>query len=239
MRYLLIALFCLSFSQEAFAQKHQGAQKHSCKVCKKKHVCTERKPCIKCKELCERIQPKEKECEPENWWAKGWSTTLFGGPLTSQTTSKIISSGDFGDSGIIAIAGAKELTSFFCNRLGLELEGQAVQHFGDQDHFELNPAVLILRWKDFPWNKHVPTTFAIGDGISIAMEKPKLEVDRRGKDDTSRVLNYVMAEATFSHPCYRNWAFVLRYHHRSGLFGAFNGVEDASTVFAAGVKYWF
>lgn len=179
-------------------------------------------------------------CEPEkSWWSRGWATTIFAGPLTSQTSSKIIQDGDFGDSGIVAIAASKELVRFLDNRLGFEYEGQAVQHFGDQDNFELNPAILVARWWSFPWNKTLPTTMAIGDGISIATSRPKLEVKRRGRDKTSKTLNFVMAEVTFSHPCHPNWAFVLRYHHRSGMFGTFHGVEDASTAFAAGVKYWF
>lgn len=181
---------------------------------------------------------KCKSCDKRNWWHKGWAVTLYSGPLTSQNSTKFIQSGKFGDSGIIALAGSKELTTFFKGNLGLEFEAQAVQHFGDQDHFEINPAVIVLRWKCFPWYKTLPTTLAIGDGVSVATQTPKLEKKERGKD-VSKVLNYVMAEATFSLPSHPNWAFVLRYHHRSGVFGLYHGVHDASTVLAAGVKYWF
>ncbi|EKE09615.1 MAG: hypothetical protein ACD_16C00130G0020 [uncultured bacterium] len=181
---------------------------------------------------------KKQNCKPQSWWSKGWGTTVFSGILTSQTSSRIIQKADFGDSGIAAIAVSKELVRFFNNRLGFEYEGQAVQHFGDQDHFELNPAILVARWWSFPWNKTLPTTIAIGDGVSIATRTPNLERERRGKE-TSKVLNFVMAEITLSNPCYPNWAFVLRYHHRSGVFGTYNGVHDASTAFAAGLKYWF
>lgn len=192
-------------------------------------------------EMCVKQKPVVSVCKDpckQNWWDKGWAVTLYSGPLTSQNSSQFIQSGKFGDSGIIALAGSKELTTFFKGNLGLEFEAQAVQHFGDQDHFEINPAILVLRWKCFPWHKTLPTTFAIGDGISIATRTPKLEKKERG-DDTSKALNYVMAEATFSLPSCPNWAFVLRYHHRSGVFGLYNGVHDASTVLAAGFKYWF
>jgi hypothetical protein len=177
--------------------------------------------------------------EQPSWWAKGWSTTVFSGPLTSQTSSRIIGNADFEGSGIVGLAFAKELGSVLCNRLGFELETQGIQHFGKQNHFEIDPIALIIRWKDFPWNKSLPTTIAIGDGLSIATEKPKLEVNRRGENDTSKTLNYVMAEITLSPPDYPNWALSLRYVHRSGMFGTFNGVHDASTAFAAGIKYWF
>lgn len=173
------------------------------------------------------------------WWNKGWATTLFSGPLTSQTSSKIIRNADFAKSGIVGFAISKEIATYLNNRLGFELESVAVQHFGKQKHFEGDPIAIIARWKSFPWNKTLFTTLAIGDGISIASRRPKLEVKRRGRRETARTLNYVMAEATFSSPCYRQLAFVLRYHHRSGMFGTFHGVHDASTAFAAGVKYWF
>lgn len=174
-----------------------------------------------------------------SWWQQGWATTIFSGPLTSQTTSKIFKDPDFGDSGIVALAVSKELGAFMENRLGFELESQGVQHFGDQKHFELNPIILVARWRAFPWNKTLPTTMAIGDGVSIAMQKPKLEVKRRGDHESSKTLNFVMAEVTLSPPSLPQWAFVLRYHHRSGMFGLFNGVHDASTAFAAGFKYWY
>jgi hypothetical protein len=211
MRYVLIGLLLFINGHGVLADKS----------------CPDGLPAHCCKEKC------------RSWWSRGWATTLYAGPLTSQTTSKIFSDPDFGNSGIVALAGSKELGTVLEKRLGFELETQLVQHFGDQRNFEFNPIVFIARWKQFPWNETMPTTFAIGDGISIASEKPKLEVKRRGSHDTSQTLNYVMAEATFSHPCYRQWAFVLRYHHRSGMFGTFNGVHDASTAFAAGVKYWF
>lgn len=190
-----------------------------------------------CQKACPDLLNHAKPCP--SWWEEGWAITLYSGPLTSQTSSKIFSNADFGNSGIIALAGAKKLGSVWEQQLDFELEAQAVQHFGDQKHFELNPIVLISRWTNFPWNKTLPTTFAIGDGLSIATETPKLEVKRRGRREANKVLNYVMAELTLSLPECPQWAAVARYHHRSGMFGAFHGVHDASTAFALGIKYWF
>ena len=186
---------------------------------------------------CEQVLVKN--CRPcPTWWQKGWAVTLYSGPFTSQTSSKIFQDFDFEKSGIIALAGAKKIGSVWQERLDFELEAQAVQHFGNQKHFEINPIVLVARWKAFPWNCTLPTTLAIGDGVSIATETPKLERKRRGHK-TSKVLNYVMAELTLSLPQCSQWAVVARYHHRSGIFGAYHGVHDASTAFALGVKYWF
>lgn len=177
-------------------------------------------------------------CKQHSWWNQGWAVTVYSGPLGTQNTSKLFSDFDF-ESGLVALAVAKKLGSIWQNNLDFEFEAQAVQHFHKQSHFELNPAVLVARWKSFPWNKTLSTTMAIGDGLSIAMKKPRLELKRRGRKECSRVLNYVMAEVTFSLPTLPQWALVARYHHRSGMFGTFHGVHDASTAFAAGVKYWF
>ncbi len=173
-----------------------------------------------------------------SWWSQGWAVTVYSGPLTSQTTSRIPINPDFEGSAIIAGALAKKLGSVWDKKLDFELEAQYVQHFGGQTHAEINPAVFVMRWNDFSWNKTLPTTIAIGDGLSIATRLPTLEVKRR-KNDTARVLNYVMAEITLSLPSYPQWALIGRYHHRSGAFGLFGGVHDASTAFAGGLKYWF
>lgn len=174
-----------------------------------------------------------------SWWSQGWAVTVYSGPLTSQTTSKIPSDPDFEGSTIIVGAVAKKLGSVWNKKLDFELEAQYVQHFGGQTHVEINPAVFVMRWNDFVWNKTLPTTIAIGDGLSIATKVPALELSRRGSEESTQVLNYVMAEITFSLLSLPQWAVVARYHHRSGVFGLYNGVHDASTAFAAGLKYWF
>ncbi|MEO0652236.1 MAG: hypothetical protein AAFZ65_16295, partial [Planctomycetota bacterium] len=40
-----------------------------------------------------------------------------------------------------------------------EWEGQFAQHFGDQDHQEIN-ALAVLRWQRFPWSETLRTTAA-------------------------------------------------------------------------------
>jgi hypothetical protein len=188
---------------------------------------------------CQPTQPiLVKECKPcPSWWDKGWAMTVYSGPVTAQTTSKLFGDFDFDGAGIVVLAGSKELFYVWDNRLNFELEAQVGQHFGKQKHAEINPIVFIARWRDFPWNESLCTTFAIGDGLSIATETPRLERKRRKKH--GKALNYVMAELTLSLPEIPQWAFVARYHHRSGMFGVFHGVHDASTAFAAGLKYWF
>lgn len=141
------------------------------------------------------------------------------------------------DSYLATVAYAQVLKRW--DRVHLEAEEQLVQHLGDQDHLEAN-ALLLLRWVAFPWNDHVRTTFAIGDGLSYAFETPRLEeelhVDEGG---TSQLLNYLLLELTLAAPSWKRWSLVGRVHHRSGIFGVFDGVDGGSNVLALGLRYAF
>ncbi|MEB3702668.1 hypothetical protein Bealeia1_01786 [Candidatus Bealeia paramacronuclearis] len=190
------------------------------------------------------LSASEKEItadEKPSWWDEGWALTFYSGPFSSQTTSKIFFdfNAQFEKSAILALAVSKKLGTVFENRLQFELEAGIVKHVGHQHHWELDTPVIVARWMKFPWNETLRTTFAIGDGISFASRKPFHEVERRGDKLSAKTLNYLMAELTFGHKSLPNWDFVLRYHHRSGVFGLFDGVHDASNVFAGGIKYKF
>lgn len=120
--------------------------------------------------------------------------------------------------------------------LQFELEGQAGKHFGGQNHMEFN-GLIIARWLTFPWNKHLNTSFAVGDGLSLATEIPKLEALQQEK--TNQLLNYILVEITLSLPQTPQWSLVWRVHHRSGVYGLFNGVYGASNAMGVGLRYSF
>jgi hypothetical protein len=44
---------------------------------------------------------------------------------------------------------------------------------------------------------------------------------------------------TFALPNTPKWNLVFRLHHRSGIFGLFDGIEGASNAFGIGLKYKF
>jgi hypothetical protein len=175
----------------------------------------------------------------DQWIGEDWSVTLFAGPLTTDTTTDdiLVGSPSFEDSMIVGAALNKGLVTVF-EHLDIEAEAQAVKHFGDQDHWEFN-GLLLARWTKFPWDHVVDTTVAIGDGLSFPTEVPPLETRRHGPDLSGRVLNYVLGEVTFALPEVPEWNLVWRFHHRSGFFGAFDGVTEGSTVIGGGIKYKF
>lgn len=103
---------------------------------------------------------------------------------------------------------------------------------------EFNPYV-VFRWRNFPWNNTVLTTFGIGEGVSWASHNPQQEID---SEDTpgvgSKFLNYLMAELTFSLPDHPEWQVMYRLHHRSGVFGLYCPGTMGSTAAGVGVRYW-
>jgi len=120
-----------------------------------------------------------------------------------------------------------------------EVEEQFAQHFGDQNHQEVN-ALLLFRLTQFPWHEFLPTTFAIGDGLSYAFETPTLEESLHAHEGgTDQLLNYLLLELTFAAPEWKRWSLVARLHHRSGVFGLFNDVEGGSNILAFGLRYDF
>jgi hypothetical protein len=119
-----------------------------------------------------------------------------------------------------------------------ELEGQVDKYAGQQQHWELN-GLILWRWTDFPWNRWLRTTAAIGDGVSYATVVPPLELASNTNTGSQRVLNYFLIETTFAPPQARNWALVVRVHHRSGILGLYGGVHGGSNVISVGTKFLF
>lgn len=170
--------------------------------------------------------------------ADDWSLSLYGGVLLKGNLSdaSLLYSG-FENSYLVALALAKRVASYK-DKIDLELEGQTVKHFEDQDHWEFN-GLAAIRWLPFPWDNYIDTSFAFGTGLSYATETPKVEKRRRGDDQTQSFLSYLMLELDFALPKSQHWSLFTRIHHRSGAFGLFNGVTGGSNALAFGVRYRF
>lgn len=116
----------------------------------------------------------------------------------------------------------------------LEIEGQAVKHFGEQSHWEFN-LPLFARWRTFPWNDRVPTSLAFGIGPSYATERPPAEVEMDG--DSARFLLYWTAELEIGLPD-SPWSGIARLHHRSSGYGVFADA-GGSNALAFGIRRRF
>jgi hypothetical protein len=102
--------------------------------------------------------------------------------------------------------------------------------------YEFDP-YLSFRWANWPWNDHVVTSLAVGEGISYATSVPNVEI--RNNKDTKRLLNYLMLEAAFAMPSHPDVQFIARIHHRSGAFGLYHAGNTGSNDIGVGIRYLF
>lgn len=131
------------------------------------------------------------------------------------------------------------LRRLVCPLVGVvQVSANLTMRNGSNQHtiYEFNPYVEG-RWANFPWNKYVNTSFAIGEGISYDTSIPSLE--QGASQNTKRLLNYLLLEATFAPPTYPRLQLVLRLHHRSGMFGVYHAGNTGSNDIGLGVRYLF
>ncbi len=165
-----------------------------------------------------------------------WFACLYGGKVTDGGIVDVFTlQADYENSYFGAFAVGKAFWTYK-DYIGMEAEGQVVKHWELQDHFEFN-ALLVIRWLPFPWDDHVDTSFAFGNGISYATEDP--EIEEQAHDNVSKTLHYLMLELSFLVPNQAHWNVFIRLHHRSGVFGLYNGVDGASNALGSGVRYTF
>ena len=173
---------------------------------------------------------------PAKLYADTYAVTVYGAILSGDTLGETLTlSADFdSDYHFAALAVAKKIGQYK-KKVDIELEGQIVRHNGRQHYNEYN-ALIIGRWW-FPSNKHADYSLAIGEGLSYADEISEFEALHHSR--TSRLLDYLLFEFTFSIPETKSWHGSVRIHHRSGVYGLFNEVHGASNGLGAGVRYQF
>ena len=163
-----------------------------------------------------------------------WSLTIYHGAVSGDAIDEVLKfSANFKYSNsYLAIAAAKKIKKY--TDLDWEFEGQFVHHTGTlQKHMEFN-GLILARWQKFPWDHILDTSFAIGEGLSLATAVP--EIEKRSHDEASAFLNYLLFELTFPLQFLTRTDFVVRIHHRSGVFRLFDGVTGASNAIGFGIK---
>lgn len=165
-----------------------------------------------------------------------WFASLYGGQVgTGSMHDTLIGQLEFHGSWFVVGVVGKQLATWG-DYLQVEIEAQLGQHAGDQDHTEVNAAVVV-RWLPFWWDRIVETSLGVGEGLSYAFQIPKIEADQH--DETSKLLNYLMFDLEFAPPGPSPWSVFVRLHHRSGVDGLFDGVRGGSNALAVGVKFVF
>jgi|GEM_PF-443073 hypothetical protein len=167
---------------------------------------------------------------------RNFSASLYFGAMTDDNWRQSVSGqADFVDSHIVA--GALAWTFYRPENLmwSLELEGNVAQHFGIQDHTELNAPILTARWEYFPWDTYVDTSLAFGIGPSFATEVPEQEKNQEGSSE--EVLLFWHIEAEFGLPD-SDWSTFVRLHHRSTGYGLM-AEHGGGNILSLGLRYDF
>ena len=173
-----------------------------------------------------------------------WGVLVFAGASAGRSNLLALIpapwAGDYADNYFVGAAVERGLGRIY-EHFTFELEGGAGYRFKEVNAPEIWGG-LFLRFDGFPWNHIIFTTIAIDTGLSYvgsvsAVEKAAgAEV---GHPDGSRLLHYLGPEITFAAPNNRNTEFVIRWHHRSGVYGLFNGIHGGSNVVTGGIRLRF
>lgn len=182
--------------------------------------------------MCSPIMAKDKPM------SKPWFASIYGGKFSDTALiDNLQFDHDFENSDIYVLSLGKEVGRYK-EWVAFELEGQVGFHTGRQDHQEVNLA-FTLRYLPFFWDHIVDTSFAFGNGISYATQKPALEAEAAGDDQTNQWLYYIAVEWAFSLPSHPQWDLFWRVHHRSGVYGRWAGEDAVSNFVGLGLRYRF
>lgn len=124
--------------------------------------------------------------------------------------------------------------------IDLELEAGVAKRFGsaytgNQWEFDFIP---MARWTYFPWNDFVYTNFRLGMlGVSYVTSVSGFEKDFDSSRHGNKLLNLLIPELTFSPSRDAPFEAFIRVHHRSGAFGAINGVHGGSNYISTGIRF--
>jgi hypothetical protein len=144
----------------------------------------------------------------------------------------------YSDGGIVAANFSRRLVSFWDGALQIEPEVGVGQRFGNM-HAEEFWFAINYRWTAFPWNDYLVTTIDLADGPSLATKIEAAERERTPGHKGDILLNYFSPEVTFALPDYPNEKLMFRYHHRSGMWGTFNGVYGGAQFATVGFRQRF
>jgi hypothetical protein len=125
-----------------------------------------------------------------------------------------------GSDGLIGISASRYAGTLW-GRIDIEPEIGLAQRVGRQSGVTEVWAALYARWRGFPWDTVVTTTFAISTGLNYASEVSRVERERAEEKGYSgnRLLHYFSPEITFALPDRPDIEMLFRFHHRSGADG--------------------
>lgn len=169
---------------------------------------------------------------------------LYAGRYVEDSMSKVLlrapefpHTWDYGDSGLVGFAVSRRVARAW-GRIDLEPELGLARRFGDQDEAEAWAAVF-LRYRGFPWDGVVTTSFALSTGFNYATGISDVEQERARDGEGSRLMHYFSPELTFALPSQPDRELLMRFHHRSGVFGLVSDAWGGAQYLSFGLRLRF
>ncbi len=120
----------------------------------------------------------------------------------------------------------------------LEPEVGVGQRSGRQSATEVWGA-LFIRYHGFPWDGTVLTTAAVSTGLNWASSVTDVERDRARDEEGSQWMHFFAPEITFALPSRPDVELLLRFHHRSGVFGLISDAWGGAQYATVGLRFLF
>jgi len=175
--------------------------------------------------------------------ARPWAGMIFAGSSVADGKLRDIVvapwTGSWGDDTLAGGAASYRLARFW-RFFMLDAELGGAYRFGDTEGGEFW-AAAYLRYDGFPWTNYVYTTFGLSMGPNYVTRLPQVErgTDAVPEKHQSHFLNFFSPEITFALPRRPDREIAIRYMHRSGIFGTFNGVWEGANSLTVGYRMRF
>ena len=98
---------------------------------------------------------------------------------------------------------------------------------------------VFFRYHGFPWDNVLVTTAAVSTGLNWADEITEVEEDRAGDEVGSQWMHFFAPEITFALPSRPNLELLIRFHHRSGVFGLVSDARGGAQYATVGLRVRF
>ena len=172
-----------------------------------------------------------------------WAGMVFAGSSVADGKLRDIAvapwTGSWGDDTLLGGAASYRLARFW-RFFMLDAELGGAYRFGDTEGGEFWAAAYV-RYDGFPWTNYLYTTFGLSMGPNYVTRLPQVErgTDAQPETNTSKFLNFFSPEITFALPSRPDREIAIRYMHRSGIFGTFNGVYEGANSLTVGFRMRF
>ena len=167
------------------------------------------------------------------WYVEGFVGGLNGGDYFAATLKPHTTSmtGDV----IAGVAAGREIVDL---GYGFSIDaGLMVNARVDEGGAEIALPIGFV-FDGLPWRDRLPMRLRLSIGPSFTT---KISDQERAQDggDGSKFLLLASPEISVALPSAPEWEAFFRVHHRFGVFGLFNGVDDGSNYFVAGLRHRF